>query len=163
MSQPVACLVFGGGCHWCTEAVFQNVKGVISVIQGYVSQTRNPDHYSEAAMVFFNREQVSMSALILIHLYSHSSTAHHKLRDRYRSQVVCFDPEAQRQVEMYLKKASAEYMKSVITIPTIFHRFRPSDEQLQGYYKKDPEKPFCRRYISPKLHVLKEKFPGLIA
>ena len=80
-------IALGGGCHWCTEAVFQSLIGVERVEQGYVASTGNNNSFSEAVIVHFNTERISLKTLIEIHLHTHKSTSNHSLRERYRSAV----------------------------------------------------------------------------
>ena len=65
---------FGGGCHWCTEAVFQFIEGVSKVEQGWISSVGDEEAYSEAVLLEVDTEQVSMESLVAIHLHTHSST-----------------------------------------------------------------------------------------
>ena len=66
-------IALGGGCHWCTEAVFQSLKGVEKVNQGYVASTGENNWFSEAVIVHFNDEIITLKTLIEIHLHTHKS------------------------------------------------------------------------------------------
>ena len=74
---------FGGGCHWCTEAVFQALNGVTKVEQGWVSSTKEDNTFSEAVIVHFNSENINLKTLIEIHLRTHKSTKNHSLSVGY--------------------------------------------------------------------------------
>ena len=79
----------GGGCHWCTEAVFLNLKGVVRVEQGWISASGAVE-FSEAVLVHFNPEKISIKDLIAVHLHTHKSTSSHSMRSKYRSAVYTF-------------------------------------------------------------------------
>lgn len=151
----------GGGCHWCTEAVFQSLKGVEKVEQGYIASTEDASSFSEAVIVHYDPEIIDLQDLFEIHLYTHQSTSAHSFREKYRSAIYYFEAEEEtvcRNILDVLQKNSDE---KIITRILPFREFRSSRESLLDYYKKDPEKPFCRKYIHPKLELLQEKFSDL--
>ena len=90
-------IAFGGGCHWCTEAVFQSLIGVSQVEQGFVASIDENSGFSEAVIVHFDAAKISLAVLIEIHLHTHKSTVNHSMRAKYRSAVYTFS-EAQRHV-----------------------------------------------------------------
>lgn len=149
-------LGFGGGCHWCTEAVFKAVKGVVAVKQGWIASTLPNNEFSEAVLVTFNSDVVSMADLIRIHLYTHSSTSEHSMRKKYRSAIYYFDLVQKKGIENYLEGFQSEFDAPVITKVLPFESFKISDETYQNYYEKNPEKPFCKLYIDPKLKRINE-------
>ena len=149
---------FGGGCHWCTEAVFQALAGVDQVDQGWYASTP-PDHrFSEAVRVTFNPQQIPQDTLIEVHLHTHASTSSHKFRSKYRSAVYVFDQQQRNDAEMALKRLQADFDKPLLTRVLDARTFRLSDEAFQNYYRTDPDRPFCRRYISPKLDKIRKRF-----
>ena len=75
----------GGGCHWCTEAVFQALKGVIRVQQGWVSSTLANQKPSEAVLIDFDESLIELNTLLDIHCHTHASTSKHSMRTKYRS------------------------------------------------------------------------------
>jgi len=83
-------IALGGGCHWCTEAVFQSIRGVVSVEQGYIASTEPNSSFSEAVIVSYDPLTLDIKSLIDIHIRTHSSTSTHRLRDKYRSAVYFF-------------------------------------------------------------------------
>ena len=78
---------FGGSCHWCTEAIFQSLIGVETVQQGWISSKPPNETLSEAVLVSFNPNQISIEILIEVHLLTHSCTSEHSMRGKYRSAV----------------------------------------------------------------------------
>ena len=151
-------IALGGGCHWCTEAVFQALKGVEKVEQGFVASTDENNSFSEAVIIHFNTEEISLKLLIEIHLYTHKSTSAHSMRAKYRSAVYYFSDEQKTEAESILIKLQPEFKNNLITKVYPFSEFKASRDAIQNYYQKNPEKPFCERFINPKLKLLQDKF-----
>ncbi|MEO9503486.1 MULTISPECIES: peptide-methionine (S)-S-oxide reductase [Nonlabens] len=145
----------GGGCHWCTEAVFQAVTGVVKVEQGYISSETPYDSMSEAVIVHFST-LVDLEQLIDVHLETHASTQQHSRREDYRSAVYFFDVETEKKVKSIINTLSRKRNKKYITAVLPFVAFEPSRESIQNYYKTRPDAPFCKRYIEPKLKLVSE-------
>ncbi|GAL76598.1 peptide methionine sulfoxide reductase MsrA [Nonlabens ulvanivorans] len=145
----------GGGCHWCTEAVFQAVTGVVKVEQGYISSETPYDSMSEAVIVHFSTI-VDLEQLIDVHLETHASTQQHSRREDYRSAVYFFDVETERKLKSIINTLSRKRNKKYITVVSPFVAFEPSRESIQNYYKTRPDAPFCKRYIEPKLKLVSE-------
>ena len=151
-------IALGGGCHWCTEAVFQSLKGVNLVEQGFVASTNENSSFSEAIIVHFDTEIISLQILIKIHLHTHKSTSAHSMRKKYRSAIYTYSVAQFNTSLNILKGFQTEFDNKLITKVLPFSEFKASREAIQNYYQKNPDKPFCRRFINPKLEVLLEKF-----
>ncbi|PKA98905.1 peptide-methionine (S)-S-oxide reductase [Flavobacteriaceae bacterium MAR_2009_75] len=151
-------IAMGGGCHWCTEAVFQELNGVQKVEQGFVASNGKISSFSEAVIVHFDSDVISLSDLIEIHLHTHRSTSNHSMRDKYRSAIYTFNFEQHRKAEKVVKRLQSKFHLPLVTKVLPFARFKPSADQFKNYYSKNPEKPFCKRYIDPKLELLQERF-----
>lgn len=93
---------FGGGCHWCTEAVFQSLKGVKSVAQGWIASEGKASTFSEAVMVAYDPLKIPLKVLVEIHLRTHKSTSNHSMRKKYRSAVYVFNDEDKDKVPLLL-------------------------------------------------------------
>lgn len=154
---------FGGGCHWCTEAVFQNLKGVIHVDQGWIASDENNTAFSEAVIVKFDPSKIDLKTLLEIHLYTHKSTANHSMRQKYRSAVYSFSEEQKKQAKIGLDALQPNFYGKIITQVLPFKTFKPTEENFQNYYAKNPEKPFCKSFIQPKLRLLLDNFSEHIA
>lgn len=153
---------FGGGCHWCTEAVFQSLIGVIHVDQGFIAAPPPDDSLSEAVIVSFDPCIITLTDLIGVHLATHSSTNAHTLRSRYRSAIYTFDAaqgqRAQAALAIHASQTGAEFITRVLD----FGRFSPSAPRYHDYYATDPMRPFCQTHIDPKLALLRQSFGALI-
>jgi peptide-methionine (S)-S-oxide reductase len=149
---------FGGGCHWCTEAVFQALQGVLNVKQGFVASKAPHGDFSEAVIVTYAPSEIALFDLVLIHLMTHESTVWHDMRPKYRSAIYTIDPEDEKVLQCMWDGLQEEFNAPLVTAILPFRAFRPSETKYQNYYRTDPERPFCKRYIDPKLQLLKQKF-----
>jgi peptide-methionine (S)-S-oxide reductase len=143
----------GGGCHWCTEAVFKTLKGVKSVKQGWISAREAPA-FSEAVLLEYAPSLIPMEVLLRIHLATHSSTSEHPLRAKYRSAVYAFTEAQRLAVEASIRQLQADYTQRIITLSLTFMEFRINTENYLNYYYKDPDRPFCQHVIAPKIRTL---------
>jgi peptide-methionine (S)-S-oxide reductase len=150
-------LGLGGGCHWCTEAIFQSLKGVSDVQQGWISATEALS-FSEAILLSFNPAEISLRDLLHIHLDTHSATSTHQMRKKYRSAVYVFSKTQKAEVENTLEVLQREFKDKLITRVLLFNDFRKNSEDFLNYYRRDPEKPFCKNVINPKLKKLRRKY-----
>lgn len=155
-------IAFGGGCHWCTEAVFQSLVGVVKVEQGWVASTEKNNTFSEAVIVHFDETQINLKTLIEIHLLTHKSASNHSMRSKYRSAIYYFSNHQKEKCTTVLDKLQVDSKDKIITQIIPFHQFKPSTIEFQNYYQSNPEKPFCKSYIDPKLRLLLEKFSSSI-
>ncbi|UPS92184.1 peptide-methionine (S)-S-oxide reductase [Bizionia sp. M204] len=151
-------IALGGGCHWCTEAVFQSLKGVEKVEQGYVASIGEYESFSEAVIVHFNSNCVNLKTLINIHLLTHKSTVNHSMRNKYRSAVYTFSEAQHLEVAMLIESFQQDFDQKLVTQVLPFSDFKASREAIQNYYRKNPEKPFCETFINPKLKLLLQQF-----
>ena len=149
---------FGGGCHWCTEAVFQSLKGIEHVAQGFIKSDSPADTWSEAVIVTFDPAIIELAALIEIHLRTHASTSHHKMRGKYRSAIYTFNDAQRRASQHELNRLQSDFEDELVTNVLPFAAFKESDEQFHNYYRSDPERPFCKTYIDPKLAKLRKLY-----
>lgn len=151
-------IAYGGGCHWCTEAVFQSLKGVEKVEQGYVSSTGENNTFSEAVIVHFSADKISLETLIKVHLYTHKSTSNHSMRKKYRSAIYTFSKTQRDKANTIIANLQSEFDNKLVTSVYPFNDFKASRETIQNYYQKNLQKPFCEKFINPKLRLLLSRF-----
>ncbi|MET4083449.1 peptide-methionine (S)-S-oxide reductase [Pedobacter sp. UYP30] len=151
-------LGLGGSCHWCTEGIFQSLIGVSNVKQGWIASEKPYQEFSEAIILDFSPDEISLQDIIAIHLHSHSCTSEHQLRAKYRSALYFFNADQEQDFENILKAHQSDFDKPILTQVLPFSSFRQNSDQYLNYYQNNPEKPFCKNYITPKLKMLKEKF-----
>ena len=152
---------FGGGCHWCTEGVFQALRGVAQVDQGFLKSDAPADTWSEGVVVTFDSSVIPLVTLSEVHLRTHSSTRFRSPRSKYRSAIYIFEDGQGLDAELAIDRCAGSYCKAVHTQVLPFRDFKASDERFQNYYRTDPSRPFCRRYIDPKLEHIRRHFSEL--
>tara|TARA_R110000850_G_scaffold174552_2_gene300129 strand:- start:1170 stop:1673 length:504 start_codon:yes stop_codon:yes gene_type:complete len=156
--MEIETLGFGGGCHWCTEGVFQSLRGITSVEQGWISSSPPNNSFSEAVIVHFQPSVISLKDLIEIHLHTHSSTSNHAFRAKYRSAIYTNSTQQAEHSSEILRTLQPEFSESIITEVLPLKEFKMNTPEFLDYYYNNPNKPFCRSYIQPKLRLLMTKF-----
>lgn len=157
MSKEVQ-IGLGGGCHWCTEAVFQQLKGVSKVEQGWIASMDEHEDYSEAILVHYYPTLIATTTLVEIHLLTHASTSSHSMRKKYRSAIYCVDSQEKSKLENLLEEKRKSNKLDYVTQVLVLKSFRLNEEKFLNYYQKRPDAPFCQTYISPKLTLLRKQF-----
>ena len=155
LSEKIA---LGGGCHWCTEGVFASLKGVIQINQGWITSSGSNSQFSEAIEVFFDANIISLKDLISIHLHTHACTADHSMRNKYRSAVYVYSDVQNEQTQSMLQELQNDFTQKIITKVLPFVAFKANKAELTDYLYTSPSRPFCQRYIHPKLQVLMQRF-----
>lgn len=158
MNEASLRIGFGGGCHWCTEAVFLSLRGVSNVQQGFIRSTPPNDAYSEAVVLQYNSAQITQDVLIDIHLRTHASTSDHSMRGKYRSAIYAFDDIQMNSCAQVLTTVQTDFSKQIVTQVLPFAEFKASNARYHNYYYKNVEKAFCTTYIDPKLALLRERY-----
>ena len=152
---------FGGGCHWCTEGVFQALRGVAQVDQGFIQSVAPADTWSEGVIVTFDLSVIPLTTLSEVHLRTHSASRARSPRSKYRSAIYIFEDSQRQEAEMAIVRFADGSGKSAHTLVLPFRSFLASEERYQNYYRTDPSRPFCRRYIDPKLDYIRQHFSEL--
>ena len=150
---------FGGGCHWCTEAVFESLHGVEAVLQGWISSSaKGAGSFSEAVLVSFDPNTIPLDILIEIHLLTHKSTSNHSMRSKYRSAIYTFDDVQLQETKDIMKQKATLFDKPIVTNILPFKAFKQNEEKFLHYYRQDPNRAFCQNYIEPKLQFLLKNY-----
>jgi peptide-methionine (S)-S-oxide reductase len=166
--------VFGGGCFWCTEAVFAGLKGVESVVSGYSGgHAENPTYYevcsektghAEVIEIKFDPDQVSYNELLEVFFATHDPTTLNRQGAdkgrRYRS-VILYTGESQRdQAEAFIKDmdGSGALSNPVVTELAEFEKFYEAEEEHQRFYIENAGTMYCQIVIDPKLKKVREHF-----
>ncbi|MES2827239.1 MAG: peptide-methionine (S)-S-oxide reductase [Bacteroidota bacterium] len=153
---------FGGSCHWCTEAIFLSLRGTAEVLQGWISPADNLQSFSEAVIVKYNAEIISLETLVAIHLHSHSCTSTHSMRAKYRSAIYVFDDQDAVYAKELLIRMQPEFEDLIITEVLRFGDFRLNKPEYLNYYFSDPSRPFCENIVNPKLSELMKNFSASV-
>ena len=157
--------VFGGGCFWCTEAIFKEVNGVIGVEAGYTGGTTdNPDYnevcqgstgHAEVIRVTYEPQIIDYAGLIRIHLSTHDPTTvnrlGHDVGRQYRS-VIFYENEEQKAIAIKeISLAAGLFDNPIVTEIKPLTKFYPAEAYHQDYYAKHPKQDYCQYVIMPKL------------
>ncbi|MGO9922403.1 MAG: peptide-methionine (S)-S-oxide reductase MsrA [Isosphaeraceae bacterium] len=165
---------FGNGCFWCTEAVFQRLKGVQSVVSGFSGGwAPNPTYqdvcsgatgHAEALQITYNPAIVSYRDLLEVFWQTHDPTTLNRqgadVGTQYRSAIFYHSDEQKKLAEELKQKldASGAFAGPIVTEVTPFTAFYPAEDYHQNFYNQHPGAMYCRANIAPKLAKLKKVF-----
>lgn len=175
MSTKNHTAVFGGGCFWCTEVLFEELKGVVSVMPGYAGgNTENPTYkqvcgggtgHAEVIQVEFNPSEISYNDLLTVFFATHNPTTLNQqgadVGTQYRSIILYTNEDQKREAEEFIKNLN-ESGEKVVTEVRPLQEFYEAEEYHHKYYKKNTSVPYCQVVINPKLEKLREKFSKII-
>lgn len=163
-------MTVGGGCFWCTEAVFDQIKGVEKVVSGY-SGGKVPGvptyrevcsgltGHAEVIQVSFNPTIISFKELLEIFMTSHDPTTLNRQGadsgTQYRSVIFYHDEEQREIAEKVLNEMASYFDDSIVTELSPLEKFFPAESDHQDYYLNNPSQGYCRVVISPKLAKLR--------
>ena len=167
-------LTIGGGCFWCTEAVFQRVKGVESVFSGYMGGLfKNPSYreictgktgHAEVIQIEFDPAVIPLQDLLLIFFKTHDPTTLNRqgndVGTQYRS-VIFYADEQQRQIaERLMQQLEAEQIfdAPLVTELSPASEFYPAEAYHQDYFNQNTYQPYCSFVIQPKLEKFIQEF-----
>ena len=174
MDNNTEVAVFGGGCFWCTEAVFAQLEGVVSVVPGYAGgHTENPTYYqvcdettghAEVSKLQFDPNQITYKDLLDVFFATHDpTTLNQQGADkgaRYRSVILYANDEQKEQAEVYVKElgASGDYGRPIVTELTQLEKFYEAEPEHKEFYLRNAASMYCQLVISPKVEKVREKF-----
>jgi peptide-methionine (S)-S-oxide reductase len=176
MSMKNETIVFGGGCFWCTEAVFSMLKGVVGTTPGYAGGTKvNPTYeqvcngntgHAEVLKIDYDPDKVSLTKLLDVFVTMHDPTSLNRqgadTGTQYRS-IVLYDTEEQKKtIEAFLKRAQKDFDRPIVTEVKKLDRFYAAEDYHKRYYDKNPNLPYCNFVIKPKIEKVREKFGSSI-
>lgn len=170
--------VFGGGCFWCTEAVFKMLKGVKGVMPGYAGGHKpNPTYeevcggqtgHAEVIKIDYDPKEIKFRDLLTVFFATHDPTTPNRqgadVGSQYRS-VILYSTEAQRDEAVKfiaeLNESSKEGAPIVTEIKPL-DQFYPAEKEHRDYYTKNKGNPYCEVVINPKLQKVQKEFAKLI-
>jgi len=176
MNESIA--IFAGGCFWCTEPVFSQLKGVKSVVSGYIGgHTTNPAYkeicngdtgHAEGIKITFDPAQVSFDTLLEIFFISHDPTTRNRqgndIGTQYRSAVFCQDETQRQSTQNMIARLNAEqiWQAPIVTQINGTGIFYPAEDYHQYYYDKNPNQPYCMAVAGPKVAKIRAKYSALL-
>lgn len=169
---------FAEGCFWCSEEIFQNVRGVKAVINGYAGgNTTNPTYeevsngttgHAESVEVYYDPKEVDFATLLKVFFASQDPTTPSRqgpdAGSQYRSIAFYDSPQQKAQIEAYIKQldASGQYPAPIVTEVLPFTVFWPAEPEHQDYVLKHPDNPYVKQVSKPRFDRFKAKMPGVL-
>jgi len=176
--ETLAKATFAGGCFWCTEAVYAQLKGVRSVTSGYLGgQVPNPTYkqvctgmtgHAEAIEIEYDPEVVSFEKLLEVFFATHDPTTLNRqgadAGTQYRSGVYYHDAEQKRIAEQVIAKLDAArvFPGKIVTEVVKAETFYPAEDYHQDYFARNPAQPYCRAVAAPKVEKVRKVFKDLL-
>lgn len=170
--------IFAEGCFWCTEAVFQNLRGVTSVVSGYIGGANaNPTYqqvssgttgHAEAIEITFDSEQISFKELLYVFFYTHNPTTVNQqgndVGTQYRSGIFYINDEQKLIIDEVIGELEGEHVFDMPIVTDVLPatEFYPAEGYHQNYFNENADKPYCQIIIFPKIEKLKAKFSHLL-
>ena len=171
MSKNIQVATVGGGCFWCTEAVFQEVKGVENAVSGY-SGGKVPGRptyreicsgltgHAEVVQITFDANVISYQDILIIFMTTHDpTTLNRQGADRgtqYRSVIFYHNEDQKNIAELVLNELSFYYDKPIVTEVSAAETFYEAEQEHQDFYKNNPDYGYCTFVIDPKLSKLRQ-------
>jgi peptide-methionine (S)-S-oxide reductase len=168
----------GGGCFWCTEAVYLNLKGVVKVMPGYSGGTvKNPTYeevcrettgHAEVVQITFNPEEVSFSEILEVFFTVHDPTTLNRqgndVGTQYRSVIFYHSPEQKLIAEKTISALEKEkiFKNRIVTQITPYSEFYHAEDYHINYFERNKNQPYCRFVVEPKVDKFKKVFKGRI-
>ena len=143
--------------------MFQSLVGIAEVRQGFIRSDPPDDDWSEAVEVTYDPAKIGLKDLITVHLATHASTADHKMRGKYRSAIYVHDLSLVMETNAIVARLGEEAGTRFVTRVLVSRGFKSSAARFHNYYRTDPEKPFCKTYIDPKLAKMRRRFAAVMS
>jgi peptide-methionine (S)-S-oxide reductase len=170
--------IFGGGCFWCTEAVFKMLKGVHKVLPGYsggVAEDATYDqvssgktHHAEVTYIEYDESEISYKDLLTVFFASHDPTTYNRqgndIGPQYRSIIFYTTEEQKEEAEKFIEEInlSNKEGEKVVTELEPLDKFYEAEEYHKDYYATHSMAPYCQVIINPKLEKVQMKFAELL-
>ena len=174
MNNNLSVATFGNGCFWCTEAIFQQLKGVEKVIPGYTGgYIKNPSYkevcngatgHAEAIQITYDSNIISFRELLDIFFYTHDPTTLNQqgadIGTQYRSAIFYHNQSQKKDAEIIIAQLDKEkvYDSKIVTEITPFVIYYEADDYHQNYYNNNKNQGYCRAVINPKLDKFVKKY-----
>ncbi len=173
-APQLAVATFGGGCFWCVEAVFENMKGVREVVSGYAGgRNANPTYeqvctgrtgHAEVCQIHYDPKLVTYDELLEVFWKTHDPTTLNRqgpdTGTQYRSVIFFENAEQQALAKKYKKKLDdlGAFPSKIVTEISKLTTFYPAEGYHQDYYAKNPNQGYCAAFVRPKVEKFKQAF-----
>lgn len=172
-------IVFGGGCFWCTEAIFLMIKGVESVEPGYsgplYKNSKGPTYdevstgttpYVESAKIVYDPDRIAFAELLQVYFASHDPTTPNRqgndVGPQYRSEIFYTTPRQKEMCEHYIRNIQHGLSNKIVTTVEPLVMFYKAEDDHQKYYETHKDAGYCQLIITPKVEKVQEKFKSLL-
>ena len=176
MDQETCLATLGGGCFWCTEAVFQQVRGVTAVVSGYCGgHVVNPTYeqictgatgHAEVVQVAFSPAQVSFEQLLEVFFQTHDPTTLNRqgadVGTQYRSVIFYHDEGQKTQATAVMQRLADAFASPIVTEVSPLATFFPAEEYHQNYFARNPQQGYCAAVVGPKVDKFRIRFSDLL-
>ena len=176
--QNLQTIVFGGGCFWCTEAVFNMLRGVVSVEPGYTGgSTAKPTYesvctgttgYAEVIKIEYDPTQINARDLMTVFFATHDPTQLNRqgndVGTQYRSVIFYSTSEQKSEAQKMIAEidVSSSEGGKVVTEVTPLGEFYPAEDYHKNYFEKNPDRAYCQLVVNPKVEKVQQKFAELL-
>jgi peptide-methionine (S)-S-oxide reductase len=177
-SSQYSVTTFGGGCFWCTEAVFQRLKGVTKVESGYCGgSVPNPTYeevctgktgHAECTQIYYDPKIISFTELLKVFFKTHDPTTLNRqgadVGTQYRSVIFYHNEEQRRLAEEIINKLDKEkiWNNPIVTEISAYKKFYKAEDYHQNYYNNNFSQPYCSFVITPKIEKFEKVFKDLL-
>ena len=177
-SENMEIATFGGGCFWCTEAIFKELKGVVSVTSGYSGgEVVNPSYkevctgktgHAEAVQIEFDPSVVPFSKLLEVFFATHDPTTLNRqgndVGTQYRSVIFYHNQKQKETAEAVIDRLNKEdvYGKPIVTTVEPWKNFFKAEDYHQDYFENNPNQGYCQYVIAPKVEKFQKIFKDLL-
>lgn len=169
-------IVLGGGCFWCTEAVFGMLKGIVSAEPGYAGgHVANPTYeqvsggetgHIEVVKIEYDPDRIALEEILQVFFEAHDPTTPNKqgndVGPQYHSAIFYATPRQKEKAEHYIKMIAGRYTKPIITTVAPLDVFYKAEDYHQKYYEHHKDAAYCQVVIDPKVEKVREKFKALL-
>ncbi len=171
-------IILGGGCFWCLETIYKQVRGVISVVPGYAGgHTPNPTYervstgttgHAEVVKIIFDNTQINLDDILAVFFSIHDPTTPdrqgHDIGPQYRSAVYFTNQNQEKNIQNFIRslKNDSVYKDPIITEIKPLDTFYEAEDYHHDYFAKNPTQTYCQIIINPKLQKFKEKWQKLL-
>lgn len=177
-SSQMQVATLGGGCFWCIEAIYSDLKGVSSAISGYAGgRTKNPTYeqvcghgtgHAEVVQVTFNPDEITYRDILDIFFAIHDPTTLNRQGNdvgyQYRSVILFHDAEQKRIAEETVKALTEAraFKDPIVTQVVPLTEFYPAENYHQEYFKNNPNQSYCRFVVAPKVNKFRKSHAELL-
>lgn len=178
LKKPLARVALGGGCFWCTEAIFKMLRGITSVKSGYAGgHTDNPNYqevsnggtgHAEVIYLEYDPKLISFTDILTVFFASHDPTSLNRqgndIGTQYRSIILYETTDQKNEIIEFIKNLNSSNVngRPIVTEVKVLDKFYEAELYHQNYYDNNKEAPYCQLVINPKLEHIQQRFADLL-